>query len=341
MKKFHVYSIITGIALLFFLIWKIGPRELWRDLTLLGWGLLPMILLEGLVDLFNTIGWRYCLSGPHRSLPFFQIFCIRLAGTSINYLTPTATLGGEIIKGSLLSLNHQGPQAAAGVIIGKLSYTLAQLIFVVLGSFFVLWKIELPVGVWVAMLAGSTLLGAGLLGFLAVQKYGKLGAIVRWLMVHKVGGKALEKVEHHITKVDNELKIFYKKHPQNLTLSMFWHTIGMACSIMKCWYFLFIMIDHASFLMAVGIWFLGSWIDLVGFAIPSKIGLLEGTLVIIFRLFGLQSALGFTYGIALRLEQIFWAGVGLLIYTALLGKKRERKLFPSKRAKGDTPWHTH
>jgi len=180
-------------ALLFFLIWKIGPRELWRDLTLLGWGLLPLILLEGLVDLFNAVGWRYCLSCPHRSLPFFQIFRIRLAGTSINYLTPTASLGGEVIKGSLLSLNHQGPQAGAGVIVGKLSYTLAQLIFVVLGSFFVLWKIKLPLVVWVTTLAGSTLLGTGLLGFLAVQKYGKLGAIVRWLVLHKVGGKALER----------------------------------------------------------------------------------------------------------------------------------------------------
>jgi uncharacterized protein (TIRG00374 family) len=340
MKKFHVYSIIIGIALLFFLIWKIGPRELWRDLTLLGWGLLPLILLEGLVDLFNTVGWRYCLSSPHRSLPFFQIFCIRLAGTSINYLTPTATLGGEVVKGSLLSLNHQGPQAAAGVIIGKLAHSLAQLIFVVLGSFFVLWKIELPAGVWAAMLAGSTLLGAGILGFLAVQKYGKLGAIVRWLVVHKVGGKALEKAAHHITKVDNEFKIFYKTHSIDLTLSMFWHAVGMVCSIMKCWYFLFIMTNQASFVMAAGIWFLGSWIDLMSFAIPSKIGILEGTQVIIFRLFGLQSALGFTYGIALRLEQIFWAGVGLLIYATLLGKKHERGLSPSKRAEGDTPWHT-
>jgi len=336
MKKFHVCSIIIGIALLFFLIFKIGPGELWRELTLLGWGLLPLILLEGLVDLFNAVGWRYCLSDPHRSLPFFQIFCIRLAGTSINYLTPTATLGGEVIKGSILSWHHKGPQAAAGVIIGKLTFSLAQLIFVVSGSFFVLWKIEMPAGVWATMFAGSTLLGAGLLGFLAVQKYGKLGAIVRWLMVHKVGGKTLGKIEHHITKVDNELKIFYKKHPQDLTLSMFWHIVAMACSIVECWYFLFIMIDHASFLMAVGIWFLGSWIDLVGFAVPTKIGVLEGTRVVIFRLFGLPSALGFTYGIALRLEQIFWAGVGLLIYTAILGKKRETRLFPSKRTQGDT-----
>ena len=92
-----------------------------------------------------------------------------------------------------MSLNHQSPQAAADVIIDKLSYTLAQLIFVVLGSFFVLWKIKLPLVVWVATLAGNTLLGTGLLGFLVVQKYGKLGTIVRWLVLHKFGGKALER----------------------------------------------------------------------------------------------------------------------------------------------------
>jgi hypothetical protein len=247
-----------------------------------------------------------------------------MAGISINYLTPTAGLGGDVTKGALLSLNHRGPEAATGVIIGKLAEALAQLLFVVVGSLAVLHAVQLPLGVWVAMLAGTVLLGGGMIGFLVVQKYGKLGAVVRWLVARRVGGRTLEKAARHITEVDDQLKLFYEERPLDLPLSMFWHIVGMSCGIVQAWYFLFLLTGHPSLLLAGAIWFLGSWFDLLSFVLPN-VGFLEATRVLAFRALGFPSALGLTFGIALRLEQIFWAGVGLLIYATLLVRKDEKE----------------
>ena len=333
MKRFHTLSILLGVILLAFLIWEIGAGQLWRELTLLGWGLAPLILIEGVADLLRTYGWRFCLSEPHRSLPFLHLFRIRMAGISINYLTPTAGLGGDVTKGALLSLNHRGPEAATGVIIGKLSEALAQLLFVVVGSIAILRGIELSAGVWAAMLAGTVLLGGGMVGFLVVQKYGKLGAVLRWLVARRVGGQILEKAARHITEVDEHLRLFYRERPMDLPLSMFWHIVGMACGIVQAWYFLFLLTDHPSLLMAAAIWFLGSWFDLLTFVLPN-IGFLEATRVVAFRALGFQAALGLTYGITLRLEQVFWAGVGLLIYISLLAEKRGNRLSPKKEITG-------
>ena len=333
MKRFHTLSILLGVILLAFLIWEIGAGQLWRELTLLGWGLAPLILIEGVADLLRTYGWRFCLSEPHRSLPFFHLFRIRMAGISINYLTPTAGLGGDVTKGALLSLNHRGPEAATGVIIGKLSEALAQLLFVVVGSIAILRGIELSAGVWAAMLAGTVLLGGGMVGFLVVQKYGKLGAVLRWLVARRVGGQILEKAARHITEVDEHLRLFYRERPMDLPLSMFWHIVGMSCGIVQAWYFLFLLTDHPSLLMAGAIWFLGSWFDLLTFVLPN-IGFLEATRVVAFRALGFQAALGLTYGITLRLEQVFWAGVGLLIYISLLAEKRGNRLSPKKEITG-------
>ena len=336
MKKFHIGSILLGIGLLILLIWKIGLDALWRDLSLLGWGLVPFVLLEGIAAIFYTLGWRYCLSPPHQSLPFFRLFAINLAGNSINYFTPTATLGGEIIKGTLLSMDHRGPEAATGVIIGKLAYALSQLLFVVLGSILILWRIRLPAAGFVAMLTASALLGAGIVGFLVVQKHGKLGAVVRWLVAHKVGGETLQKADDQITQVDQALKLFYQKRPGDLPLAMLWHAVGMMCSIGKTWYFL-LMLTDGSFFAAAGIWFLGAWFDLLTFAVPLGIGVQEGIRVLAFKALDFSLALGLTYGIALRLEQIFWAGVGLFIYATLLTGKRRRSLFSEKGVASDDP----
>lgn len=336
MKKFHIGSILLGVILLIFLIWKIGPDALWRDFRLLGWGLIPFILMEGIVDVFNTLGWRYCLSPPHRTLPFSRLFAIRLAGSSINYFTPTATLGGEVIKGALLSSYKKGPEAAAGVIVGKLAYALSQLLFVVLGSFLILWRIDLPVAGSAMMLAGSSLVGAGIAVFLVVQKYGKLGAVVRWLVAHEAGGETLKKAAHQITQVDQTLKLFYQERPGDLPLSMLCHAAGMGCSILKTWYFI-LYLTGGTLYSAAGIWFLSTWFDLLTFPIPLGIGVQEGSRVLAFKAVGFPLTLGLTYGIALRLEQISWSVAGLFVYTALLGRKREKGLLSRKRLPSDHP----
>jgi uncharacterized protein (TIRG00374 family) len=336
LKKFHVAIILLGASLLLFLIWQIGLDALWQDLCLLGWGLVVFVLLEGIVDILHTVGWRYCLAPPYRSLSFLRLFGIRLAGTSINHVTPTADLGGEVVKGTLLSLTHMGPEAATGVIIGKLAFTLSQLIFVVLGSALILWKINLPAAGSAAMFVASALLGAGIAGFLIVQKHGKLGVVVRWLVAHKVGGEILKRAADQISQVDRALQHFYQEHPRDLPLAMLWHMLGMVCSIMKTWYFLLLVTD-GSFFAAAGVWLLGTWFGLLTFAVPMGLGVQEGSCVLAFKILGLNIALGLTYGVALRLEQIFWAGVGLLIYVVLLAEKREGGLFGRRGAVINNP----
>ncbi|MFZ2447128.1 MAG: flippase-like domain-containing protein [Syntrophobacteraceae bacterium] len=323
MKKFHTASIILGIAFLIYLVWQIGPRELLGEFRTIGWGLVPLVLIEGVADIFHALGWRHCLSGPHRKLSFFRIFRIRMSGVSINYLTPTATLGGEVTKGTLLSSDHKSAGAVTGVVIGKLAYVLGQLIFVAVGSILTLWKVELPPGVWPAMLFGSALLAVGIFSFLLVQKYGKLGALVRWLVSHKIGGKPLERAASHINEIDEELKRFYSTHPKDLPLAVAWHILGMGCGIVQSWYFLYLLSDHPSLLVAASIWFLGSWFDLLSFAVPMSIGVQEATRVLAFNAIGYGSLMGLTYGVTLRIEQIFWAGFGLLCYATLMSESRK------------------
>jgi len=323
MKRFHIISIVLGAALLMFLTWQIGFLKLWKELVLLGWGLAPLIFIGGVAHIFHAFGWRRCLVGEARSLPLFQVFRILMAGYSINYLTPTATLGGEVTKGTLLSVNHNGTEAVAGVIVGKLAYSLAQLLFVSLGSIFTLWGADLPAGVWLALLLSSALLASGMIGFLLVQKYGKLGVIVRWLAARKACGKMLQKAAHHITAVDEELRKFYKSHPYDLPSAILWHIAGMACGIIQAWYFLFRLTDHASLETATEVYFLGSWFDLLAFAIPLNIGVQEGTRIVAFKVVGLGSVMGLAYGLTLRFEQIFWTGIGLLGYANLLSEQRK------------------
>jgi uncharacterized protein (TIRG00374 family) len=321
MKRFHLFSILLGALLLVFLVWAIGARDLWRNLSLLGWGFIPFILILSVADLFHTLGWRHCLPAPHRSLPFSKLYSIWMAGYAVNYLTPTAELGGEVTKGTLLSMHHRGPEAVTGVVVGKLAHAMSELLFAIVGSLVLLWGIELPPGVWTAMLIGSALLGLSTLTFLAVQKYGKLGSFLRWLAAHGIGGKLLQRTAVRITQVDESLKLFYSEHPLDLPIAILWHFVGLTCGIVQCVYFLYLLTEDPSLVLAAGIWFFGAWVDLLSFAIPIDLGYLEASRVVVFTVLGYSSALGLSYGISLRLARLFRAGVGLLLYGVVMKQK--------------------
>jgi hypothetical protein len=325
-RKLHTAIVASGVLLLALLIYRIGPASLWQNLALLGWGFLSLTLLDGMAEFFHTHAWRHCLSGPHRSLPFFRVFSIRLAGSSINHLTPFAGLGGEVTKGFLLASSETGPEAATAVIVDKLSVALAQLIFVVGGSLAVLWKIALPRSLWIALISGTALLAGGVIGFLVVQKYGKLGGLVRWCVAHRVGGSGLEKAARHMTHVDQALQSFYRTRPLDLPLATFWHILGMVWSIIPAFYFLALLTKGASLSVAAAVVCLGTWFNLVTFALPVDIGVQEATRLIIFRMLGFPSALGLTYGITIRLEQFCWAGIGLAVYAILVLKMRKGRI---------------
>src|SRR5271170_1271957 len=161
MKALQIVLLILGFVFFAGLLVRVGPQELWQELSLLGWGLIPIVLSEGVAEMIHSLGWRQCLSGPLRSLSWWSLFRIRISGYAINYLTPTAALGGEVTKGTLLASHHRGPEAASGVLVGKLCFALGQLIFVALGAIVIFCFVPMPRSLWVVMVASGSLVAGG------------------------------------------------------------------------------------------------------------------------------------------------------------------------------------
>jgi uncharacterized protein (TIRG00374 family) len=321
MRAINLILLILGTTLLAALVFSIGAGELWSELCSLGWGLIPFLLVEGIAEMIHTLGWRHCLPENARSMSWFKLFQIRLAGYAINYLTPTAALGGEVTKATLLASKCRGREAVSGVLIGKACFGLAHLIFVAIGTLIIMRSIRLPAAIWMPLLFSGLLIGGGVFSFILLQKYGKLGSLIRWLTARGVGGRALEKVGAQLTAVDEEMRAFYRKQPWDMCLAIFWHLAGYSAGILQTWLFLHLVHPPASLSVAASIWFLGMWFDLLTFAIPMNIGALEGSRVLSLKLFGFSPALGLAYGVALRSAQILWAAVGLVFYSVLTMRK--------------------
>jgi uncharacterized membrane protein YbhN (UPF0104 family) len=320
MKKLHAGLLAMGVGFLVYLLWKTGVKVLWRELVLLGWGLIPLMLGEGVAEMIHTLGWRHCLSGRHRSISWASLFGIRMAGYAINYLTPTAAIGGEFTKAALLASYHRGPGAVSGVLIGKVCFALSHLLFVVLGAALILWRVPLPPTLWLAMFASGALVACGMAVFLLLQVGGKLGVAARWLTARWPRSRRLADLAGKTTAVDDALKQFYRERPWDFVLAIAWHLVGYSVGIAQMWLFLHLLHESSTWTVAAGAWVLGMWFDLLTFAVPLNLGTLEGTRIAAFKAIGYTALAGMTCGIAMRLAQMFWAGFGLLTHALLTAR---------------------
>jgi hypothetical protein len=324
MKKLQAILFVLGVAFLGYLLWRTGARELWRQLTSLGWALVPMIIGEGVAEMIHTLGWRHCLSEPYRSLSWAHLFQIRMSGYALNYLTPSATLSGEVAKVALLASSHKGPQSVSGVLVGKVCFACGHLLFVTIGAGFILWQIPLPAPLWLGMVISGGLLGSGIVAFLLLQSRGKLGGIFRWLAARKIGSSALQVAAREVSKVDDALRGYYRERPGDLVIAIGWHLAGFSLGILATWLFLSLAGRTSSLPTGAAIWFLGMWFDLLTFAVPLNLGTLEGTRIVALRAIGYNSVLGMAYGVSLRLAQLSCAVFGLIIYGLLLSRESHR-----------------
>ena len=314
MKWVNKVLLGLGLGFLVYLVWKTGPGELWRQVEALGWGVLLLVGAEGLANLAHTVGWRHCIQGAAGRVDLRDLFRMATAGYAINYLTPTASVGGEVSRAALLATHQKGHQAVTSVLLDKLMTAIAHLALVVGGALLLLWRVSLPIELWVGMGVVTALLTGGMTAFLLLQKHGKLGSLCRWLVEHKLGGRALQESAEQLSKVDRALQQFYREHPGHLVLSVAWHIVGHAVALLHAWLFLWLLGQPAPLATVASAGLLSLWFDLLTFAVPMNLGTLEGSRIVVFKALGCQALLGMAFGVAVRIAQVFWACFGLACY---------------------------
>ena len=317
MKKVNLALVLLGLAFLAYLVWRAGVANLRLQVGALGWGLALLIAAEGAANLAHTAGWRQCILESRGRTPLLRLFRIAAVGYAINYLTPTASVGGEVSRGALLASTHGPREAASSVLLDKLMTAVAHLVLVVLGLLFLSWRVSLPIELWVAMGMTTVLLTGGVGSFLLLQKSGKTGALCRWLVRHGVGGRPMERAAQHISEVDEALKRFFCEHPRRLALSVGWHLLGHSVAILHAWLFLRLLGQPAPLATVVAAGFLSLWFDLLTFAVPLNLGTLEGSRILVLSALGCQALLGVAFGLAIRIAQVFWAFFGLASYSLM------------------------
>jgi len=301
----------TGIVLFVGLIVHIGPDVLLRDLSLVGGGFALIFGQELFAFLFNTLGWRYAIRPGRRRVGLVDLFAMRMAGDAVNYVTPSASIGGEFVKARLLRRRIALTDAMGSVSLAAINQFLSQIVFIVASvPFFAAHALTPAITDLAFGVAGLVVLVCAALVYLGRRR--NAFRQIRAFLVKRGWFEHWTRHEDGWRELDENIFGSFRRHPVDNALSILFFTLGWGMGVVEIYLILYFLRIPAGWSSAIAIEGLSILVDLSFFYVPAKIGTQEGGKYLIFLLLGLNPASGFVLGVVRRLREIAWDLLGLV-----------------------------
>ena len=306
------FVLASGILLFCVLLAQLGIGSVLANLRMVGWGIVVIIAAEIVPVAFNTLGWRAAFSRRSRVPSFWQLLLARVAGDAANYLTPTATLGGEFVRVRILQGQRSGPSLVASVMVAKITQTVGLVVFVALGLVFVADDTPLLADARLGIFGGLAAFSVVVAGLLIMQRHGLLAPTLRlvdrWPIL-----RFLAPLRSSIEQVDAEMTRVHRESTGRIVFSSASFALGYAGGIIETYLILWFFGVPASLELALAIEVLGVALNNLMFFVPLRAGVQEAGKVLVFAMLGLEPAQGLAAGVIYRMRELTWAFIGLAI----------------------------
>lgn len=324
MKKFNVITTAIGTAIFLITLFTLGWAQVLSQLHRVGWGLLAVIAFHAFSQTIFALAWRWTFPREEHKVPFRVLLRARLAGEALNYLIPSASMGGEPVKARLLRARLRWSGGLAAVVVAKYSYVLAQLFIMIVGGSIVLATVAIPQTVRFTLILPLVIITVGL----AVLYYGQCRGMFGWLseclVTWRVGRRYLQPHLEEIRRMDEVIASVYHDQGRDFAVSFFLNLVGWAGGIVEVFLVLGFLGLSTSWVTAFSIESLSLMISAALFFVPWQAGTQETGKVLIFQIVGLGPAAGLALGIIRRVRELVWAGIGLVCLASFEDKAEVR-----------------
>ena len=308
--------LIVGCAVFFVLIYKVGPSTIYHQLIILKWKVLLLLLPFSLVFILDTLGWKYAFTNS--KISFKDLFLIRIAGESLNWIIPSANFAGEPMKAYFLK-KHNVPMVdgMASVVISKTILIISQIIFVMIGVAFLLFELNVSGSRLISSIA-IILLGIPIIMLIVfAQSQGLFAFLLKLLRLFRIKIRYIEEREEKLLALDKSIYQFYRHNKKRAFYSFVYCFLGYIAGLIEAFlilYFLNVPVDTVSIYIIESLATVAKGITSF---IPGSVGGQEGGIVAIFVSLKLGAGVALTFGILRRFRELVWTGAGLFVLSKL------------------------
>jgi len=311
-KAFRAIAAVSGIALLAYLIWRVGPGNLLENISTLGWGLVLIIALGGIAHVVKAWAWGLTLTGCRGRVSFARMLQLRLASEAAGQVGALGQIFGEGLRVSALGPKIPIDSRISSVTLDRTMFIASGAMVALVGTVGALLILPLTH----ALRLYAVLFAVILFGLLFVVA---LAMLKRWPFVSR-SARVLGRLQFLSQRVENsrpllhsvEKKLFdfHRDTPSafwaSLALNLAWH--GMA--VLEVFLVLWLMGFKIGLLGALVTEALTKLVNIVGVFNPGNVGTYEGGNMLIAKMLGFAGAVGLSVAVTRRLRATFWGAVG-------------------------------
>lgn len=309
---------LVGLGIVILLVGWQGAATIMDRLGGAGWSILLVALFIP-PDLVLRAASFQLLFAPGRGPRFADTTFAMWIGSSVNFLLPVATVGGEFVKARILTLRSVGGvDAAASVILDKTVQALSVLLWALVGTAILVMVAPTDEPMVTAAIIGAALLTFGIAGFILIQWAGTFGLFARPAARLLSTGKWQSMIDG-AGDLDTAIRDLYRR-PGAVMGSTGLRVAKRAVMAGEVWLIAWLVGYPIGFAEAVMLNSLAVALRSAAFAIPGGLGVQEGGYIMVGALIGLPPDVMLTISLATRLGELIEGLPGLLAWQFAEGK---------------------
>jgi glycosyltransferase 2 family protein len=333
MRRIETLIVLLALGFYAWFLHRFGWTDVLHYVRVAGWGLVLTVALEAVARLTNTLGWRVTIDNCPKTLGFGELFAARIAGEAVDYVTPSAQLGGQFVMAMMV--RHKLAMAAGlvTVVVAALAEMLGQVGFITGGMLTVL-----PFEARFHHLLGPALGGLGLAialaaGFFYVQIKRPFSHLWRAAVRLDLSRIANDEMREAAAEADTRLLEFYARHSGRLAVSCLCYLVAWSLGPVEIYILLTLLGEPVSWQIAVLVEVFGQLIERATFMIPAKLVSQEGGKALVMAMLGYPADVGFAVGLLRRFKEMVWVCFGLISLTVhrLVVERADRETAGSPR----------
>jgi hypothetical protein len=310
MRRLETIIVVLALAFYAWFLSHFGTREVLGYVRLAGWGLVLTISLETFARLANALGWWVTIGNHGEGLRFPQLFAARIAGEAVDYVTPSAQLGGQFVMAMMVRRNLKMAAGLSTVVIASLCEMVGQIGFITLALLLSIRMVPRSSDFFWAIVGGLAIALALLGGFFFVQRKHPFSYLIAG--ASKLPGIDAEEYRESAADADEFLLDFYAHHRARLAWSSLCYLFAWSLGPLEIFILLRLLHQPASVEIALLVEAVGLLLERATFLIPAKLVSQEGGKALILAMLGYPAGVGFAIGFLRRIKEMVWVLFGLL-----------------------------
>ena len=319
-----VLTTAAGVALFIWLIWRVGPAEVWAGFRQIGWGLAAIAAIGGLRFAARAEAWRRSVEPPY-DLRFVDAFAAVLSGDALGNITPLGPIVGEPAKAAFVRMRLPIGAALTALAIENLLYTLSVAAMIAAGSIALLFRTDVAAPlrnageIAVALVFVLYLVTIWTLWRRPAVLSGAFTTVAGW-----TSSAALRSRVQKVTAVEHQIYTFAARRRQTLlplgALELAFHALGVLEVHLTLW---LLLGDAPPLMTSFLLETVNRLITVMFKFVPMQVGVNEAGTALVTDMLGLGMQVGLTLAIVRKARIVFWmiVGAGLLVRHGLTARQ--------------------